>query len=197
MNYYLLDKRQLSEGVNRCIEKTERLLNNALVLIDEGKDITHAMGLYTFAIEEYGKALLLKECSLDPDGKYRVPVEIFTGRESHKLKFHRGNKDLPEECKIFGFGVKIDSAFTATTVITFKGGSHAVSIIPGATGFFVDSSPKSVEDSVVDFIVRTECFYVDWDDEKKRWKNELTVSKDELLKATRSFKEHLVNIKIG
>ena len=86
-NFYILTRQQILEGMELC-------LSNALLLTKEAESITgrkekafHALGMYTYAIEEYGKFLLLKKC-LSKDGeKLEVPKNIFKGKKSHGLKF--------------------------------------------------------------------------------------------------------------
>ena len=61
-DFYILTRQQVLEGMDFC-------LSNALLLTREAESITdrkeksfHALGMYTYAIEEYGKFLLLKKC---------------------------------------------------------------------------------------------------------------------------------------
>ncbi len=70
-------------------------------------DPTIAAGLYTFAVEEYGKYLYLK--SLKPiDGKYHVNYEKFT---DHRSKFEKALSNLPDACKLINLGEKGDNEF--------------------------------------------------------------------------------------
>lgn len=60
-------------------------------------------GLYTFAVEEYGKFLYLK--SIRPiDKKY--PINYANEFTNHAKKFELALSDLPEECKLIHLGNK-------------------------------------------------------------------------------------------
>ena len=95
-----------------------RTLINDIVEYEEEDEDSHgiisigdpivAAGLYTFAVEEYGKYLYLK--TLEPiDGKYHIDYSNeFT---SHKKKFKRALPNLPDECKLLNLGEKEDSKF--------------------------------------------------------------------------------------
>ena len=61
---YSLTDSQLMQGINYCFDKVRRLLNSVESLLhsqDKFWGSSHALGLYTFAIEEFGKGLLLKD----------------------------------------------------------------------------------------------------------------------------------------
>jgi len=73
-------------------------------IITEG-DPTIAAGLYTFAVEEYGKYLYLK--SLEPiDGKYHI--DYTNEFKKHPKKFDRALSNLPKECTLVNLGKKED-----------------------------------------------------------------------------------------
>lgn len=59
-----------------------------------------AAGLYTFAVEEYGKVLLLKSYSLISD-KINLNYDEFL---HHPTKFKKALEKLPEECRIVNSG---------------------------------------------------------------------------------------------
>lgn len=70
-------------------------------------DPTVPAGLYTFAVEEYGKFLYLK--SLEPiDGKYHIDYNEF---KNHTKKFELALSNLPDECKLIHLGRKEDVEF--------------------------------------------------------------------------------------
>lgn len=101
-------------------------------ILGEG-DPTVAAGLYTFAIEEYGKYLYLK--SLIPiDEKYQIDYSNeFT---DHTKKFERALSNLPNECKLIHLGEKEDDKFY---------------------------EPDFNDDIIVDFKTRLRIFYSDFD----------------------------------
>lgn len=103
--------------IRSLLDATRTLLND----IDEDEDEneyfsisistgypTIAAGLYTFAVEEYGKYLYLK--SLEPiDEKYHIDYSNeFT---NHIRKFERALSNLPDECKLVNLGKGKDTEF--------------------------------------------------------------------------------------
>jgi len=96
-------------------------------------DPTIAAGLYTFAIEEYGKYLYLK--SLEPvDGKYHI--DYLGEFKNHPKKFERALSNLPDECKLVHLGEKEDTEFY---------------------------EPDFHKDIIADFETRLRIFYSDFD----------------------------------
>ncbi|MEO9319673.1 MAG: hypothetical protein ABI361_03270 [Nitrososphaera sp.] len=67
-------------------------------------------GLYTFAIEEYGKILLLQNCGDSPviDLKYK------NGFRKHEAKFELAINDLSDDCLKIESGGYTDAGFTST-----------------------------------------------------------------------------------
>ena len=96
-------------------------------------DPTVPAGLYTFAVEEYGKFLYLK--SLEPiDGKYHIDyTDKFT---DHRRKFELALSNLPDECKLVHLGRKDDVKFY---------------------------EPDFHDDIIADFETRLRIFYSDFD----------------------------------
>ena len=69
---------------------------------DPGSLLTAAGGLYTYAVEEYGKMLLLESLP-EKGGIVSVPYrEIF---RSHEKKFEAAFKDLPADCAQLKWGL--------------------------------------------------------------------------------------------
>lgn len=81
---------------------------NEVIMISVGGNPTVSAGLYTFAVEEYGKYLYLK--SLKPiDEKYHIDYSNeFT---NHRKKFGRALSNLPDACKLLNLGEKGDMGF--------------------------------------------------------------------------------------
>ena len=52
-DFHKMNRLSLFVGIHICIKSVERLLNSAKLLLNENPD--HALGLYIFAIEEFGK----------------------------------------------------------------------------------------------------------------------------------------------
>ena len=87
-------------GIVKLLDSAEKLLQN-----DGDKAI--CAGLYTYAVEEYGKLLLLKRYS--PSGG-NVKITYRNEFRSHKAKFEIAIKHLPKECTMLHKGF-FDSGF--------------------------------------------------------------------------------------
>ncbi len=178
---YELTDRQLALGVGECVRKADQLLNDAKALAKMSP--SHALGLFTFAVEEYGKAVFLSK--LRRKGQNRiVPHSLFHGKRSHQIKFEEAIKVLPTECTNLGLGVRIEASSGMTR--TYKvAGEDWISVMAGTTGLF------STIGSTVNFDVRMETFYVDWDDSAKEWRPGITPDPKELKRAIRAFKAEI------
>lgn len=73
-----------------------------------------AAGLYTFAVEEYGKIILLKSYSLESDNVMLDYDQILR----HPTKFEKALSKLPKECKIVNSGGFTNIGFTSTGFTT-------------------------------------------------------------------------------
>jgi AbiV family abortive infection protein len=88
-------KKNTLSGVLRLLESAQKLLKN------DGEAAICA-GLYTYAVEEYGKLLMLSNCSI-ANGKVDIDEKaLFGGHGSHNLKFKAAIAKLPDECKHIG-----------------------------------------------------------------------------------------------
>lgn len=183
--YYYTDKLSLLIGIHICIVKAQQLCDSASKLMGDDKDLTHAYGLYTFAIEEFGKALYLQEFFINDDNviqKFRK--NIFSGQTSHTLKFKKGLKNLPKECKIT----------RVYSVAPFPSGKeYTTNFGRGNLKFkFLSNTRTSLlARSTPNFAMRMNSFYVDWNDKQKRWDFNFKVEKNDLKKAVSKFKKHI------
>ena len=79
-HYYRLTKEQLKQGTKLCMKKVRTILDDVEILcLNNGSEST-AVSLYTVAIEEYGKFLLLTNVlntKADQSGLYAVDKSIF------------------------------------------------------------------------------------------------------------------------
>jgi AbiV family abortive infection protein len=79
-----------------------RLLESANILLSSGGDEAICAGLLSYAIEEYGKLILLTEY-IPQNGRLAIkPEELFVGNKTHKSKFKTALDNLPDECKHIG-----------------------------------------------------------------------------------------------
>ena len=89
----------------QSLSRSARILLDAAAAPDEpdpGGLLTAAGGLYTYAVEEHGKLLLLESLP-EKGGIVSVPYrEIF---RSHEKKFEAAFKDLPADCAQLKWGL--------------------------------------------------------------------------------------------
>jgi AbiV family abortive infection protein len=62
---YDLTQLQLREGYEKCLENVQNLLDSAILLLKNDDSQQFALGLYMYAIEEYGKAEIFREYLLE------------------------------------------------------------------------------------------------------------------------------------
>ena len=89
--HYTMTPGQAEDGFRLCLDNVSHALDGAEIMCRHGGHETVAVYLYTVAIEEFGKALLLKDAveKGGKDGLLSVPAKWFGGRHAHKAKFDR------------------------------------------------------------------------------------------------------------
>lgn len=181
---------QIKSGIKKALSNSLTLVGYSKDILERGGDSALSLGLYSFAIEEYGKADLLNEIASAKQKEYSVPIVFFTGKKSHDLKFKKALSTLPKQCIEFEAGLAISTP-NLTKTENFKVGSHgeSASVSAGTTGTF------SVSDILIDFETRMNCFYLDWDDQQKKWKKSPKVLPEVLIKSINEF-EDFVNTKL-
>jgi AbiV family abortive infection protein len=196
--YYTMSRRALLIGNYICIVKAKQLADSALKLLssDDANDHTNALGLYTLAIEEFGKAAILKdECfrnDVDDDDpiSQKIPKGIFSGKDAHNRKFKEAVKRLPPECKDIMVGTY--RAFPSGIPTKDRLGRRGpyISIPKDVSGNFFGQYTASMD-------MRMSCFFVDWDETRKKWIFNMKVeNKEELQKALTTFKEKILDYDI-
>jgi hypothetical protein len=68
---------ELREGCKRCIDNVKGLLDSALLLLNHKNSQQYGLGLYMYAVEEFGKAILLRRYVTGNKSKYQLPLWIF------------------------------------------------------------------------------------------------------------------------
>ena len=193
-----LTEAQSREGYERCIEHVQNLLYSAKLLLEHEDSRQYALGLYMYAIEEYGKAEILKSYFTENKSEYSIPEWIF-GRgdfrsKAHDRKLGEGFKKLPPICRRLSRTIEItyNSSDTVQTFVIKRDGIPigSISVPPHLSGTFED---PSISKRTVDFDLKTACFYIDWDNGK--WKFVLPVDKDQLTDNIKRIKEAIVNHK--
>ena len=182
-----MSERSLKIGNKICIKTTERLLASSLTLLENSSNLDHALGLYTFALEEFGKAVLLKEIIDDKTNPKRVPKEIFGSgkRSAHNIKFKKAIQVLPEECVSILVGESI-------TIPSGKDTKQSLGKIKGTFTVTANTTGTFLTTVLMNFPVRMRCFYVDWDEKTEywhKWKANLQTDRDLLKNAINEFKK--------
>jgi AbiV family abortive infection protein len=105
MKERLVSDENLQIGISLCNKKKNELLEGAKLLL--GKKPTLALGLYCYALEEFGKGLCLQELiGVDNNEQFIKKLEeTFT---QHKYKIDRATKELPEFCTKVSYGVHLE-----------------------------------------------------------------------------------------
>ena len=184
---YTITKDELLEGIQLTKNNVILLAKQALFLLKKKENASTALGLYSFAIEEWGKYLILNDNL--KKSNYAIDAEIFgKAQNPHKSKFQRGLEDLPTICKIFTKPIDImKAAEEEKSVYIGKpiSGKHVLYGLSKKRTFL----PRefSIGNYSIDFNARKECFYVDWNEEIKEWKQPLPVSKKNLQIVIKNF----------
>lgn len=89
-----VSKETLERGIQLCIDKAKTLVNDAQILLHDGGLIEHITALYIFSLEEYGKALCLRDEIKMNTPSYKIDLTLFRGGSSHKRKLERVSKKL-------------------------------------------------------------------------------------------------------
>ena len=112
-----------NKTIEIALQRILKLLDSAQILLDNGGPVTICAGLYTYAVEEYGKIVLLRK-SRKIDGHVRVKYK--QGFRDHNTKFRFGIKNLPSACITLRIGAFDSNVFdpkifdTETVIADFK-----------------------------------------------------------------------------
>ncbi len=185
---YLIPENKIEEGIQFCINRSKELISDAKLLAEQG-NISHALGLYTFAIEEYGKSLLILEQTEKDGGNIIIPTWIFGGKSkkranSHIKKIEKALEKLPHECQMITLWEEtIHTPTNEKREVEIEGEDDRVIIQTdlGTGTFSMGTDP--------DFEERLKTFYVDWNDEKKKWVVPHKPIKDSFIKSISDFLE--------
>ena len=137
-----------NELKKNTLSGTLRLLESADILLSSNGDVSISAGLYTYAVEEYGKLILLSESPLK-NGKVEIDYDLLFGkrkRKTHDSKFQAALNRLPDECKNIG--------------VDYFGG-------PFLKGTFLKGTFPDESSVVADFKSRLAIFYCDLDASKE------------------------------
>ncbi|MGB8036199.1 MAG: hypothetical protein WCF03_20480 [Nitrososphaeraceae archaeon] len=70
---YHFREEELREGCIRSVDNVKGLLRSSSLLLENRDSLQYALGLYVYAVEEFGKALLLKKYITGNKKKYLIP----------------------------------------------------------------------------------------------------------------------------
>jgi hypothetical protein len=186
--FHYFSEEELRDGCRRCLENVRGLLAGAKTLNENDLTQQYALGLYMYAVEEYGKAILLKKAITGNKKQYQIEQWIIgigdpnNTTTSHDEKMKVGFHNLPKDCWITERGVKIINPLLSTKVVTTKRGKEGPYdkslILEGVTGRIYDTTNVKIFDHNLD--LKTACFYIDW--HRDNWSYDVTIQPEELNK---------------
>jgi len=134
---YSFTGNELRDGCRRCIDNVKRLLPSAFLLLNNEYSQQYGLGLYVYAVEEFGKAILLRSYIKSGEDKIQIPgwilgkgrpttdsinndpilkklLKQLVGKPGLKINAHDaklliGSKNLPPECSMITRGIIISS----------------------------------------------------------------------------------------
>ena len=188
-----ISREKLSEGIQYCLDNITILLDKSQNACQKLTDNSIALGLYTFAVEEFGKLIILKEAQKENKEKYLIPKDIFKGQKAHKIKFKKAIENLPDECIYPVYGIEVTHNFSDENLeIPVTPSGKEVSVAGGTTGTF-----DAGQTEPIDIVTRMTSFYLDWDEEKKNWKPKPKVLSEELNKAIKKLGQIVKGMKLS
>jgi len=165
---------KLIEGIILCLENTRHLLDVSKYTIGKFEDDSTSLGIYSYALEEFGKALLFRDY-LDSNGdSYDVGEWIFgfgrspQGGKPHEEKINRAIVELGSNFNEVYPGMSISKSVSSNRTVDLGIGNSSISIPKHTTGKFQDITNGPMP---IDFEFRKLCFFVGWngeDDWEKR-----------------------------
>lgn len=172
-----LTTQDIEEGKRLCRDNVKRLLDDAEAII-QNNDGSISSGLYSFAVEELGKYLLLKKMSnASFTGTISANPEIFgPSKSGHTpIKFWKFQHEItiPDECK------KINLHIGSVPIIRQVNVNGI--LMPMNSGVM----PVQRE-TLMNFDYRKTVFYVDWDN--THWTRHEDVVISDLLNAITKLK---------
>ena len=153
--------------------------------------LSHVLGLYSLALEEYGKAKLLEEIKLktpELNQKYRIQRSEYY---KHESKLQKAFKFLPKECTHVNISVVVkDNTSNKNQIIKIhpKIKNSILTIGAYQTGTFGTINGVTLIEKL-----RWRCFFIDYDDTKDCWVEEFIFDKKEIIECISIFKNHINN----
>ena len=195
---FVIPLNKVSEGADLCLENAVQFCSDARVLIEKSS-YEHALGFCIFAIEEFGKSLLLK--SKAAYAQKESKANIILNKEKPENLFHMTTESL----KALGFKVRkeneqkvlqevypfydhLSKLLIASNLMHMATRTNAVKSIEGKGFQSIDEIDITIENllkeayeiNVYHTDLRELALYVDYDQEQEVWKKgrlELTQEK--------------------
>lgn len=158
-----LTETQLREGFSLCIYNATRLVDNAELLFNNRRSsVNLAYSIWSFAMEEYGKALYLKD-SYKKGNKTKcfcIEENLFCGKEAHKKKFNRAKSQLKALPLTIKATIRISSNLSQKNQTIKTSLRKNISVPLHTTGDFC--SLDSGSDKTISVELRMESLYVNY-----------------------------------
>jgi AbiV family abortive infection protein len=209
--YFKLTVREIEKGISLCMGNSLRLLNDAECLLNHGGSEGISYALWSLAVEEYGKGLLLKQGIKNQDEQNLVQVDCEWFGGKHQIKFETGYKNLHELHKSgFASVIKVLRNTNLSSIRTLTDTLRPeieISVAPGITGEFEEIAPEipPLEQKPK---LRFRLIYVDWDNDKRSWLDpqgnlnaaaltaQSTIKREDIQTAIECLKKHIGYIEV-
>lgn len=171
---------ELVRGIKLCLSNTRDLLAASEKIVGEFEDDSISLGLYSYAIEEFGKALRFNDYRKRKKRSYTISKKIF---ENHNYKINRAKDELPKECISSESGIRVLIASPVTRTVEL-GDNARVSVPAMSTATVTDTTYGDVQ---IDFKFRKHVFFVSWNYNTESWQQKPRVVKDKMNEAISKF----------
>ena len=177
--YYIIKKEDVEKGTKLCLQNIYSILNDVgIICSNKGSERT-AVVLYTIAVEEFGKILLLRSyLNTEPreNNYYKVNKSIFgKGKGSHEEKFVIAIKSLPEVCIAYQRMDVYENEYILPLTYREELLHLRKKIDELKSGF---GSVKGSIQLAFDFEMRKNLLYLDWNEKLMKWNPQLTKNHD-------------------
>lgn len=160
-----ISEKNLKQGIVECIKNSKTLSNESLLLLKNSKENSVSLGLFSFAIEEFGKAVILNNHLQNSD--YNIPTNIFGGFGSHDIKFNAAKEYLPQKCWEHFEERRVTKLSTDTEQEIVRDKEKGETFFEETTA---TTGTYRTDKITINFQTRMNFFFVNWDDITKSWK---------------------------
>lgn len=154
------------QGIRLCFISARRLNSSARTLLENHGDTGIVFGLWSLAVEEFGRSFLLQD-----QIRGRCPGEIVSVQPefSHHCKLSRGINEFVEIRDVaLGRALRVAVASSGPMSVSDPlVPSTTITLIPFVTGLYEDTNPEARIAPTVD--LRFSLLYVRWDAGAGRW----------------------------